>query len=146
MTYKVIGNVKHNGTVLKKGSMVEFSDEEAKPLLEVGVIADPEAKDKEKVAAGGLTTEERKAKDAARKKKGTKKTDDTETGDDTEDAEDSEDSKDAEESDGLDEMKGPELKELAKKEDVDIKGLRKNADIVVAIRASREDSDDADKL
>lgn len=123
MKYKITGNVKHNGKTLKKGSIVEFNDDEAKQLLEIGVIVDLE----------NQSSEDKEIEET---------TNDTGDAPGNTNGEDGQDGGGDGDDDGLDEFKAKELKVVAEKEKVDIKGLRKNADIVAAIRESREENND----
>lgn len=109
MQYRIIGNVKHNGVVLKKGSINDFSEDEAKELLSLGVIADPKS---------------------------------SEESEDNGDNQDAPEVPETDEGDGLDGLSVKALKNLAKDEEVEIKGLNKKEDLIAAIRANREESED----
>ena len=113
MKYKVIGNIKHDNKVLKIDSIVEFKDEEAKPLLEVGVIELAKGQEETKKEVETNDNDDKKGKD--------------------------DDDNDDDKGDGLDGMKQGELKKIAEVEEVDITGLRKNQDIIDAIRSKRDD-------
>jgi hypothetical protein len=105
MQYRIIGNVTHDGVALKKGSINDFSEDQAKELLSLGVIAELKSSEE---------SEETETPEAPA----------------------------VDEGDGLDGLSVKALKDLAKDEDVEIKGLNKKEDLIAAIRANREESEE----